>query len=90
MLGASVEVESQRPLHQQYSVYENPQYGFIIQYPSNWQVEEGNASGTAVVAAFSSPFESNFDTFAENFAIGVEDHPGGISLDESAKRQLHS
>ena len=82
MLGAPAEVAPQEPLPQQNSLYENPQYGFAIQYPSNWQVEEGNASGTAVVAAISSPLENNFDTFAENFAIGIQNLRTGTSLDD--------
>ena len=81
-LGAPTEVAPQGPLEQQNSLYENPQYGFAIQYPSNWKVVEGNASESVVVAAFSSPLESNFDIFAENFVIGVQNLPTGTSVNE--------
>ena len=59
---------------QQYSLYDNPQHNFSIEYPSDWQVEERRAG---VVATFSSHFETNFDPFAANFAIGVEDLTAG-------------
>ena len=79
---APTDVAPQGPLEQQNSLYENPHLGFAIQYPSNWKVAEGNLSKTVVVVAFSSPLESNFDTFAENFAIGVQQLPAGTTVDE--------
>jgi hypothetical protein len=67
---------------QENSVYENPSHGFSIEYPSDWRVDEGNASGTGVIAVFTSPLESDFDTFAENLAIGVQSLPNGTSLED--------
>jgi hypothetical protein len=70
--------EGSQQQQQQYSLYENPQNNFSIEYPSDWQVEERRAG---VVATFSSRFETNFDPFAANFAIGVENLTAGNSLD---------
>jgi hypothetical protein len=63
---------------QQYSLYESPQHGFSIQYPSDWQVR-GGAAG--IIVAFTSPLESNFDPFTANFVVGVENLTTGTSLD---------
>lgn len=79
----SAEATSTEPEQQQeYSLYENPQFGFSIEYPNDWRVNEGNSSGAGVAAAFTSPLESDFDTFAENFAIGIQNLPNGTSLDD--------
>jgi serine/threonine-protein kinase len=64
---------------QQYSLYENPQHNFSIQYPSDWTVRQGGGAG--VIATFSSPTESNFDPFTANLVIGVENVTSGASLD---------
>jgi hypothetical protein len=68
----------EEPQQQQYSLYESPQHNFSIEYPLDWQAREGRAG---VVATFSSRFESDFDPFAANFAIGVENLTAGNSLD---------
>lgn len=63
----------------QYSLYENPQHDFTIQYPSDWTLRQGGAAG--VIATFSSPYESNFDPFTANLVIGVENLTSGTSLE---------
>lgn len=80
-LGQETIPESQQ--QQQYSSYANPQDKFSIQYPSDWSVEQGGRAG--VIATFSSPLESRFDTFAENFIIGVENLTAGASLDNYSR-----
>jgi hypothetical protein len=70
---------------QQYLLYESPQYGFSIQYPSDWQVREGEAG---VIVTFTSPLESNFDPFTANVAIGIENIATGTSLDNYSKSIL--
>ena len=65
---------------QQYSLYENPQNNFSIQYPSDWTVRQGGG-GAGVIATFSSPYESNFDPFIANLVIGVENVTSGASLE---------
>ena len=77
---------SQRPRQvQQYSLYESPQHGFSIEYPSDWQVREGSAG---VIVTFTSPLESNFDPFTANVAIGIENIATGTSLDNYSKSIL--
>jgi hypothetical protein len=80
--GTSPGPEQQQQPQQQYSLYENPQHGIRFEYPSDWQVREG---GAGVVATISSPFEGNFDTFAANFVMGVENLTAGTSLDNYTK-----
>jgi hypothetical protein len=67
------------PQQLQYSLYENPQHDFSIQYPSDWTLRQGGAAG--VIATFSSPYESNFDPFIANLVIGVENISSGASLE---------
>jgi eukaryotic-like serine/threonine-protein kinase len=58
-------------------IYENAQYGFQIQYPSNWQKIEFSQgierSGRNIVINFLSPSEGTADKFREYFIIEVGD-----------------
>ena len=62
-------------------LYENPRYGFSIQYPSGWLVRDRGASGGNVFVEFFSP-QTEGNTFVDNFNVGVQNLSGVISLDE--------
>jgi serine/threonine-protein kinase len=63
-------------------LYENPSYGFSIQYPSDWVVRDRGVSGGNVFVEFFSPIETEGNTFVDNFNVGVQNLSGVISLDE--------
>jgi eukaryotic-like serine/threonine-protein kinase len=67
------------PQQLQYSLYENPQHNFTIQYPSDWTLRQGGGAG--VIVTFSSPYESDFDPFIANLVIGIENLTSGASLE---------
>lgn len=60
-----------------FAMYKNAQYGFDIQYPSNWQKIEFSQgierSGRNIVINFLSPSEGTFDRFREYLIIEVGD-----------------
>jgi len=53
--------------------YTNDEYGFSINYPALWSLEE-NTNGTAVL--FYSPQENDLDFFKENVNVVVQDISG--------------
>ncbi len=53
-------------------VYSNETYNFTLNYPETWQVRELDDPITGEVVVFSSPAESNFDSFSEKIYISVE------------------
>jgi hypothetical protein len=66
--------------------YENSNYRFKIQYPSNWEKVEFSPgikeSGRSIIVNFISPQETFSDLFREYLIIEVQDHPSNaISLD---------
>ena len=66
--------------------YENSNYRFKIQYPSNWEKVEFSPgikeSGRSIIVNFISPQETFSDSFREYLIIEVQDHPSNaISLD---------
>ncbi len=52
-----------------YSRYEDPAYGFRLEYPSDWAVREGE---TGSVVAFVSPEEDAADAYQERLIVTVE------------------
>jgi hypothetical protein len=71
-----------RPLDENFVLYENPSYGFSIQYPSGWIVRDRGVSGGNVFVEFFSPTEAGSDTFFDNFNVGVQNLSDITSLDE--------
>jgi hypothetical protein len=73
--------------------YENSNYRFKIQYPSNWEKVEFSPgikeSGSSIIVNFISPQETFSDLFREYLIIEVQDHPSnGISLDQYVSQQI--
>jgi hypothetical protein len=71
--------------------YENSNYRFKIQYPSNWEKVEFSPgikeSGRNIIVNFISPQETFSDLFREYLIIEVQDHPtNASSLDQSLPR----
>ncbi|MGC1134916.1 MAG: tetratricopeptide repeat protein, partial [Nitrososphaeraceae archaeon] len=67
--------------------YDNPVYGFKMQYPSDWTLEEGFLGG---VIGFESPQESAFDVL-ENLIVSVEDLPfQNMSLEEYVNSDINT
>ncbi len=73
--------------------YKNDAHGFIVQYPLDWQNQQGQP-GDNIIVSFVSPLKDSQDRFAETFNVGVEDLPfPNYPLDkysESAMGQLKS
>jgi serine/threonine-protein kinase len=55
------------------STYTNQAYGFSIDYPSHWTVQEASPELPGVAAAFISPRENPLDGFSENVVIVIQD-----------------
>jgi hypothetical protein len=73
--------------------YENSNYRFKIQYPSNWEKVEFSPgikeSGRSIIVNFISPQETFSDLFREYLIIEVQDHPSNaISLDQYTSQQI--
>ncbi len=73
--------------------YENSNYRFKIQYPSNWEKVEFSPgikeSGRNIIANFISPQETFSDLFREYLIIEVQDHPSNArSLDQYVSQQI--
>ena len=73
--------------------YENSNYKFKIQYPSNWEKVEFSPgikeSGRNIIVNFISPQETFSDSFREYLIIEVQDQPSNaISLDRYISQQL--
>ncbi len=73
--------------------YENSNYRFKIQYPSNWEKVEFSPgikeSGRGIIVNFISPQETFSDLFREYLIIEVQDHPSNaISLDQYTSQQI--
>ena len=68
-------------------IYENPDFGLKIQYPSDWEVKEN--PNEYVVVGFTSPLESQSDVWKDYFVVSVEGI-SGISLDEYVESSLNS
>jgi hypothetical protein len=69
--------------------YENTQYGFTLDYPPGWVVNEEQPG--AVVFIFNQ--ESAQDGFGENLGVGVEELPGEVTLEQytvATKRNLEA
>jgi len=52
--------------------YKNDAYGFIVQYPLDWQKQQGQP-GDNIIVTFTSPLEDSQDKFTETFNVGIED-----------------
>jgi len=73
--------------------YENSNYRFKIQYPSNWEKVEFSPgikeSGRNIIVNFISPQETFSDLFREYLIIEAQDHPSNaISLDQYISQQI--
>jgi hypothetical protein len=69
--------------------YENAEFGFTLDYPSGWAVNESQPG--AEVFIFNQ--ESAQDGFGENLGVGVEELPGEVTLEqytEASKRNLEA
>ena len=64
--------------------YENPSVGVIIQYPTDWQVDEGELFDDSVVK-FTSSSQSSTDDFREYLEIDVS--PAGLETVEGLANQ---
>ena len=73
--------------------YNNDVHGFKVQYPVDWEKQQGQP-GDSIIVTFVSPLQDLQDRFAETFNVGVEDLPfPNYPLDkysESAMGQLKS
>ena len=65
--------------------YENPSVGVIIQYPIDWQVDEGELFDDSVVK-FTSSSQSSTDDFREYLEIDVS--PAGLETVEGLANNL--
>jgi hypothetical protein len=75
--------------------YENSNYRFKIQYPSNWEKVEFSPGikeyGRNIIVNFISPQETFSDLFREYLIIEVQDHPSNArSLDQYVSQQIHT
>jgi hypothetical protein len=70
--------------------YQNIAYGIQMRYPSDWTIQESNASGTFInIATFVSPTGPNSDPTAE-IAIYMDTlHNSTTNLDNYAQYSLH-
>ena len=72
---AQSRIVSQSINYDTFSIYKNAQYGFEMQYPSNWQKVEFShgieQSGRNIVINFISPTEGNMDIFQEYLIIEI-------------------
>ena len=64
--------------------YENPSVGIIMQYPSDWQVDEGELFDDAVVK-FTSSLQNSTDNFREYLELDVS--PAGLETAEGLANQ---
>ena len=66
-----------------YTLYENSEHNFSIQYPENWQYREGFAKDsenlTGAIVVLQSPFEGKGDFFKENTYIFTENIPDTVT-----------
>ncbi|MGC1135831.1 MAG: hypothetical protein WA941_23605 [Nitrososphaeraceae archaeon] len=64
--------------------YEDPDYGWKIQYPSDWQTEEEKEEGEggSNSVSFVSPIESTSDRYPETLIVSVYPFSQNLSLDE--------
>ena len=69
-----------------FKTYKNSEYGFSMQYPSDWTLTE-NQNGTAV--AFWSPKQNELDFFSENVNVVVQHVPPELlRLDTYSKKAI--
>jgi hypothetical protein len=78
-----------------FSVYENPDYGFKIQYPSDWEKEEEQESFrivTFITYPETKPNISSFmgDSFLEQFGISVDQASEWVPLNESVSLMINT
>jgi hypothetical protein len=64
---------------QELLLYENPQYGFSVSYPSDWTAEEPDPNELGIVAGFLAPGES-IDDPLNYVTVQIEDLPAGTTL----------
>lgn len=94
---AYIHIARASPLSNTYNtfvIYENAQYGFQIQYPSNWQKIEFSQgierSGRNIVINFLSLSEGTADKFREYFIIEVGDLQSQQKLVSSSFSASHT
>ncbi len=64
---------------QELLLYENPQYGFSVSYPSDWTVEEPDPNELGIVAGFLAPGEDIEDPM-DYVTVQIESLPTGTTL----------
>ena len=64
---------------QELLLYESPQYGFSVSYPSDWSAEEPDPNELGIVAGFLAPGES-IDDPMNYVTVQIEDLPAGTTL----------
>jgi hypothetical protein len=60
--------------------FEHKEHGYIVRYPSNYEVMDGADAQTKV---FSSPAEDELDVFRENLAVMVRSYDREVPLEEA-------
>jgi tetratricopeptide (TPR) repeat protein len=71
------------------STYVNSTYGIRVQYPSDWTIQESNATGTLInIATFVSPTGSNFNPTADIAIYMDKLHNSTTNLDNYAQYSL--
>jgi hypothetical protein len=67
---------------QAFLTYENPTYGILMQYPSNWTASTSALADYTDLIAFYSPLQNVSDSFPARLAISVITYGQNISLAE--------
>ena len=62
-----------------FSLYENKDFNFSMQYPSDWRKEE---AGGEIKVQFFSPVENEEDTFSENLNVVISTLPKQMSFEQ--------
>lgn len=68
-----------------FSLYENKDFNFSIQYPQNWDMTE---PGGDIKVQFYSPQENEDDTFKENVNVIVSSLPAKVTFDQYVDANL--
>lgn len=68
-------------------LYETPQYGFSVSYPSDWSAEEPDPNDLGIVAGFLPPGES-IDDPLNYVTVQIENLPVGTTLSEYTQAVL--
>jgi hypothetical protein len=70
-----------------FSTYSSPEFGFTIQYPSNWRALPFGFNPTQIVS-FISPLENIQDVIPARVGISRNDYLNSVTLEEYTQRSL--